>query len=121
MPEIVQIAQEANRRSMIENRRWVGALILGPAVLAPLDAVQITNSSFDAPPDAVFIAIEDNRPVVGVIGLRNVVFDDCQFQQVGIAGTPASIASFRQGMEEGSHAEPALSDAPIGGGSEAAD
>jgi hypothetical protein len=96
MLEIVNIAQEANRRSMIENRRWDGALILGPAVLAPLKDVQISNSSFDALPESLFLQVDEDRHLVGVVGVQNVVFNDCEFRNVGIVGTPASIAQFQQ-------------------------
>lgn len=101
MARVVQIADEANRRSMIENARWEGAIIMGPAVLAPLEDVTITNSSFGAPPEALFIEIPENRVVIGIIGLKNVSFDDCEFRNVAIAGTPESIATFHAGITEG--------------------
>lgn len=120
MPEVVQIAQEANRRSLIENRRWDGALILGPAVLAPLDNVQISNSAFDALPEALFIEVPEGSSVVGVIGIRNVIFNDCEFRSVGIAGTRASIENFRQGFGGSEGGTIATQDSPPeeGGGSE---
>lgn len=116
MPEVVQIAQEANRRSLIENRRWDGALILGPAVLAPLGNVQISNSAFDALPEALFIEVPEDRPVVGVIGLQNVVFNDCEFRNVGIAGTAASIQTFRDGLASSGVGALATHNVPPAGG-----
>jgi hypothetical protein len=100
MAEVVQIAQEANPRSLIENRHWDGALILGPAIVAPLNDVQITNSSFNAPPEALFVEVEEHRPIVGFVGLRNVSFNDCVFQNVGIAGTREAIETFRAVMDQ---------------------
>ena len=101
MAQLVQIAQEANRRSMIEDQSWTGAIIVGPAILAPLERVEIRNSSFDGDPDALFIEIPEGRGVIGVIGLKNVEFDDCEFRNIGIAGTPESISRFRAGLAPG--------------------
>ena len=91
---------------MIENRSWDGAIIVGPAVLAPLQDVSILNSSFDAPAEGIFIEVSGDRPIVGVIGLRNVTINDCQFQNIGIIGTAESIAQFRRGMTGGNQDEP---------------
>lgn len=99
MAEIVEIAGEANRRSIIENAEWNGAIIVGPAVLAPLENVSFLNSTFDADADSLFIEVPEGRGIVGVIGLKNVTFNDCEFRNVGVAGTPASITKFREGME----------------------
>jgi len=100
MAEVVRIANEADRHSLIENARWEGAIIMGPAVIAPLNDVTITNSNWGAPTEALFIEIDEDRPVVGLIGLKNVTFNDCEFRNIAIAGTPDSIADFKQGFTQ---------------------
>ena len=79
----------------------INAIIVGPAILAPLERVEIRNSSFEGDPDALFIEIPEGRGVIGVIGLKNVEFDDCEFRNIGIAGTPESISRFRAGLASG--------------------
>ncbi len=83
---------------MLEDRTWKGAVIVGPAVLAPLDHVTFANSSFDGDPESLFINLEDGRKYIGLIGLKNVTFDDCEFRNIGIAGTADSIEAFRTGL-----------------------
>ena len=88
---VVQIAQEADWQGLIENRRFEGALILGPAVLAPLDNVSFSNCVFDAPPEALFVEVNEGRPAVGMVVLRNLVFEKCRFQNVALAGTRETL------------------------------
>jgi hypothetical protein len=95
---VVQIATEADTNSMVENRDFKNAVIVGPAVLIPLKNVALRNSSFDGPEDAIFIELREDQTVVGFIGLQNVTFDACRFQNVALAGTAESIAKIRKGF-----------------------
>jgi hypothetical protein len=97
---IVSLCEEANERSMIEHRVFNKALVLGPAIIAPLERVTLTNSSFAGSPEALFIEVAEDRPIIGAIGLRDVTFSECRFENVGIMGTRESIAQFREGFSE---------------------
>jgi hypothetical protein len=97
--EVIRLAEVADRNSLIEDMEFDDCELLGPAIVAPLDHVEIDGASFDAPPDALLIEVAEDRLVVGVIGLRRVKIHNCRIRNVGIIGTPASIAEFRSGLE----------------------
>ena len=90
--EIVRIAQLADdSTSMIEGRQFENVEIRGPAILAPLDNVSFIGCSFDGTFETVFRAVPDGTVLVGVIGLRAIVFRGCRFRNVGIWGPDALI------------------------------
>lgn len=79
------------RTSTITGRRYENALIVGPAMLAPLDRVTFRDSTFDGSWDAVFFPVADGRFVRGVIGLIDVEFRGCRLENIGIIATPEAI------------------------------
>jgi hypothetical protein len=97
--EVVRLAELAAKSSSIEDVEFDDCELLGPAVVAPLENLTIDGSNFDAPPEALFIEVEDGRYVVGVIALRNVTIRNCRIRNVAILGTRESIAAFRSGFE----------------------
>lgn len=98
--EVIRLIDRVSVRSLIENEDFENALIVGPAVIAPLERVTIADCSFDGDPTSLFIEVPENRFVLGVIGLRNVTFRKCEFRNVGIMGTALSVAQFRQGLTQ---------------------
>ena len=112
--EVIRIAElAAETNSLIERRTFERRIIVGPAVLAPLEGVTISNSSFDADPESLFIEIPDGRRVTGVIGLRHVTFERCEFRNIALAGTPESVAQFRQGFQASGFQGGAFQGGPI--------
>lgn len=98
--EVIRLIDRVNVNSMIEREDFRNALIVGPAVIAPLEAVRIQDCSFDGSPEALFIEVPENSVKVGVIGLQNVSFEHCEFRNISIIGTPASIARMQQGFTQ---------------------
>ncbi len=96
--KIVNIANETDTRGWIEHREFERAIILGPAVIVPLENVSFVSNEFAADLETLFIELPEDRGVVGMIGLRDVTFRDCRFENIGIAGTPESIARMREGF-----------------------
>jgi hypothetical protein len=94
VPETVKIALEVNERSRIEGRRWDDAVILGPAVLALFDGVVLSDCDIEGPEEAVFIEVPLNKPMLGVIGIENVTFHRCRFENVGIVALAETITRF---------------------------
>lgn len=74
--------------------------MIGPAVLVPLEGVELTGSTFDAPSmDALIWRMADDRqPIVGAIGLVRVAFRDCQFQAVGLGVPDAQYEDVARGL-----------------------
>jgi hypothetical protein len=96
--QVVKIADEVNIDSLVENRNFENALILGPAVLAPLERVTIAECNFDGTPEALFLEVAEGRSLVGVVGLKNVVFRRCAFRNVALIGTPQAVQEFQRGF-----------------------
>ena len=96
--DVVRIVDKVGLNSLIENERFENALIVGPAVLAPLEHATIENCTFDGTPESIFIEVPEGRRVLGVIGLRNTSFRRCEFRNVAIMGTPKAIREFRKGF-----------------------
>jgi hypothetical protein len=99
--EVVRLVDEAGVDSVIRDRIFEDALIVGPAVIALLDRVTMANSSFEGDPDSLFIEIQPERGVIGVIGLVNTTFNRCRFQNIGIIGIPEAIAQMRAELTKG--------------------
>jgi hypothetical protein len=95
---VIKIADLADSRSLIEDRKFEGAEILGPAVLAPLEGVHIANSTFGGTFDSVFREVPEGQALTGVVGLRRVVFDGCRFINIGFVGTPEFILAAAGGF-----------------------
>jgi len=89
---------KAGLNSLIENETFENALIVGPAVLAPLERVTIEGCLFDGTPESIFIEVPEGRRVLGVIGLRNTAFRKCEFRNIAILGTAKSVKGFRKGF-----------------------
>jgi len=98
MKTVVKIADLADSRSLVEDRRFEDCEILGPAVLAPLEGVHFLSGSFDGPFEAVFREVPEGTPIRGVVGLRRVIFDRCTFTNIGIVGTHEFIALAHRGF-----------------------
>jgi hypothetical protein len=91
---------------VIRDATFRGCTILGPALIAPAGAGQITNSRFDADPSGLFWVPADDRPSQqpsGVIVAINCIFDDCTFVGIGIATTRDKVANMREGFGPAPH------------------
>jgi hypothetical protein len=92
---IVSLADEADVNSRIEHKSYERALIFGPAVIALLGNVSFVNGSFAGHPDAMFIEVPEKKWVQGVIGLQDVTFTDCRFENIAIIGPRDLIEQLR--------------------------
>ena len=95
----VRLADEADESGLIEGRTYEDAVILGPAILVPIENMTLDSNTFLGDPNALFIEFPEGSPIQGGIGLRNVTFRRCEFRNVAIAGTPEVIARFRSQFE----------------------
>jgi hypothetical protein len=84
---------------ILDGRTFEECIIYGPAVVVPLDDVEISGSSFEGDANSMFWEIPESRQqVVGAIGLRECAFRRCSFRKIGLAGSAAAIAHFRAGI-----------------------
>ncbi len=96
--DVIRIVDKVGINSLIEDQKFENALIVGPAVLAPIDRATIEDCTFDGTPDSIFIEVPEGRRVLGVIGLKNTSFRRCEFRNIAIMGTPKAIRGFRKGF-----------------------
>lgn len=87
MKTVVKIADLADSHSVVQDRKFEDCQILGPAVLAPLEGVHFLNSGFDGTFDSIFREVPEGQMLIGVVGLQRVIFDRCQFTNIGIVAT----------------------------------
>lgn len=95
--EVVRIADLAVVDGMVRNCSFVNCLIIGPAVLAPLEGTSLQNNIFTSPnAAAMFWIIEDGREeVIGAVGLEHCVFENCRFERIGFSGPEHLRAAFQ--------------------------
>jgi hypothetical protein len=99
--ETIRLAELADENSMIVGKEFANLEILGPAIIVPLDSFVFDACAFDGTFDTTFHAIEPGTRLNGVIGLRQVTFQGCRFQRVGVWAIPAVIHQFGQDFLRG--------------------
>jgi hypothetical protein len=97
--DVIRIIDKVGLNSAIENATFENALIVGPAVLAPITHTTIADCMFDGDPDSIFIEVPEGRRVTGIVGLINTTFRKCEFRNIAIMGTREAIAEFRKGFK----------------------
>lgn len=87
---VVRMADLTVNTTTIEDLSFSNCRIIGPAILALLHDVTIDGAGWNTPSiDAIFWEVSPGRgAVVGVIGVANCSFSNCQFENIGIAGPP---------------------------------
>jgi TIR domain len=102
--------------NLIENREFQDCEIIGPALIFPMDCT-FDHCGWGGDPDAILWEIPLRRVTeirsngseasfyeptrkIGAIAVRNCTFRHCRFRGIGVAGPPALIQTFRQGVGE---------------------
>ncbi|HSH60795.1 MAG TPA: hypothetical protein VK988_14395 [Acidimicrobiales bacterium] len=97
--KVVRLADEVDVLGYIQEREYEDALLVGPAILAPIERIAMAQTIFEGPPDSLFIEVEEGQRIVGAIGLVGVTFRRCRFDNVGVMGTAETIAFFRERLQ----------------------
>lgn len=97
--EVVKIADALGPNFIVENKTFEDALILGPAILAPLGENTFSSCTFEGSPESIFYEVPPDRVLVGVVGIRNVTFTRCRLSAIGIIGTAESLKAFQGGFQ----------------------
>jgi hypothetical protein len=96
--KLVRLTDEVDAESWVTNRTFERSLIAGPAIILPVEKVVFERSGFQGTPDSIFIEIPAGKQVQGVVGLRNVTFTDCIFQDCAIIGAADDLRMFRESL-----------------------
>lgn len=98
--EPVRLSDLTVNSSTVEGYTFLNCRIIGPAVVALLDGVEVTHCTWDAPGlDAIFWEVLSERgPVVGAVGLLNCTFSNCRFELIGVAGPPEMRSQLESGF-----------------------
>lgn len=92
------LAEEADEKSEIKDRHFKDAILVGPAVLAPMQKVQMQNVKFEVPRNALFIEVPATQRMSGVIGLKHVTFENCTFRNIALIGLSKTINEYRRSI-----------------------
>jgi hypothetical protein len=96
---VVRLAEDADENGLIERRVYEDAVVLGPAVVVPIEDVTLDNNTFVVDPKGLFIEFPEGSPIQGGIGLRHVAFRRCELRNIAIAGTRDVIDRIRAQFE----------------------
>lgn len=100
--EVVRVAALTVTNPLIEGCTFINCQIVGPAVLALVDSVNLTHCTFEAEVNALFWEVDpEARPMVyGAVEVREVTFSECSFQAIGFAGTKELREQMETGLSE---------------------
>lgn len=99
--DVVRLASLTVTSPWLENLTFINCQIIGPAVLAIQENVEISNSEFEADVNSIFWVVPDDRPqVFGAVGVRNCTFSACTFRSVGFAGPVGLRDAFDHGLTD---------------------
>lgn len=92
---------------MIENRRFEGCLIEGPAVILPVEGCSFDGCDMgvsNGDPRNLMLSPLGPRQVVGVVPFKNCQFINCRFLGVGFTGASGFLDNMVQALGDGAAA-----------------
>ena|ERR1700722_12133995 len=104
--KVVTLFNETDEEAWVIDRVFEDSIILGPSVLALFENVIFDGVAISGDPEAALIEIPPGKNLQGIIGLRNVTFRRCWFQDIAIIGPPEVIQQFRETLQIGQGAPP---------------
>jgi hypothetical protein len=100
----LRIAELADSRGVIEGRTFDDCWIYGPAVLHPVQYINIIDNVFEGSPDSTFVVIEQGIPlggnISGFIMLKDVKFEKCHFIGVTFIGVASDVEKWKRVSEK---------------------
>lgn len=99
--ETVRMSELARDDIIIRNRRFDHCTILGPAVIALLRDVNMSNITIgvqNSDIETVLIEIPDGKYQIGIIGLENCNITSCSFEKIAFIGTRDSLDMIRNAL-----------------------
>ena len=92
---VIRMCDFAGPQSTIEGYTFNNCFVRGPAVIVVQNDT-FSNSTFQGDPEAMLWPILPPRTsVIGAILVKDCTFERCVFSNVGFAGPPEFIESFR--------------------------
>jgi hypothetical protein len=96
---VIRISDEVDENGLIEGQTYEDAVIVGPAIVVPLDDVTLDSNTWVIDPNGLFIEFPEGKSIQGAIGLRRVTIRRCELRNIAIAGTSDVIAQIRARFE----------------------
>jgi hypothetical protein len=93
---VVRIADLTVINPILDGLTFSNCRILGPAVLLPMENVNVHSCQWDTPdPRALIWPLpEEGTQIVGAVGVRNCTFSRCSFAAIGMAGKSEFVKRF---------------------------
>ena len=90
----VYLCELARDTNVLEGYTFEGCRIRGPAVMLFLGDVKFSQCTFEHR-DFIF-EIEPNRSFFGMIGIKKISFEGCEFDRIGLAGSREFVGKFKK-------------------------
>ena len=97
--QVIRIAQLAGESGVLENARFEGCQIRGPAVLLPSGTKMVNNESAEGSDHIIWEVSNLSNPtsLVGFVLVRNCVFERCTFINIGLTAPEPYLTELRGG------------------------
>ena len=98
---LADFANQSNRSLILDGKTFDDCIIYGPAVIKIVNNNEIVYSHFGAPgsnPDNLWIIVQEQRWVTGIIGIKNTKFRHCTFVDIAFIGTREEREIFTKGI-----------------------
>lgn len=99
---LTQLLDLQERPPKLEGFRFTSCRIYGPMVVLELGGVMFANCRFNARnAEEMFFEVAAGTAKVGVVGLRNSTFADCDIDGMAVVGTRAVLDQIRRAFGRG--------------------
>jgi hypothetical protein len=78
-------------RPVIQKRTIEDCEIRGPAMIGFMGTMNLDNITWDGDENSLFVEVEENKPLLGIIALEDCTIRRCRFVSVGIIGVKQQI------------------------------
>jgi hypothetical protein len=93
---VLRLVDLVDTESTVRDQVVEDALIVGPGVVTILHNVKFEACVFEGDSTALFIEVPETKRQIGIVGLANMTFKRCRFQNVAIIGTRDVIARLKR-------------------------
>lgn len=102
--KLIHFASEAHDPGtpIVRDKVYQDVDIWGPALIAPMGNSTFNNCSFNGDVESLLWEVDPGSLLIGVIGVQNCSFINCNFKGIGIAGTPEILEDFRRALSSSS-------------------
>ena len=102
--EMIRLSDIATgeKQLTIDGKTFDNCTLLGPATVRVMKGFAIQKCSFVIKEgDNLLVELKQKQRVAGTIGLKNCVFRNCRFRNIGIIGVPSELDHLKEILAKG--------------------